>query len=564
MNMPVTSMKVTPIDPLESPSYGLNGRIVTMRSADDIIDNGIVYISKGKIIAVLKEGDPVPPEMKELPVYKTKCTIFPGLIELHNHLSYNCLPLWNVPKTYGDRSKWAGIDEYKQLISGPMKALGKTPGYVEAIVRYVECKCLVAGVTTSQGVMLFSNSGIRKYYRGIVRNVEDTQDHELPRVDAHIPDIAAKDATHFLAHLKKTSCLLLHLSEGTNALAHKAFESLKIDEDNWAITEALTGIHCVALQAEDYEIMKEKGASMIWSPLSNLLLYGKTAEIKAAKDSGITIGLGSDWSPSGSKNLFGELKVAKLYSAANGNIFSDYELICLATKNPAKIIRWDKLLGTVEKGKLADLLLIEGVTKDPYQLLLNAAENKINLVVINGTPRFGTIPLMQKFGVSTEQRKIGGADRLLNLSQDTEDPVVSQLTLAAAESKLKKGLKNLKDIGKNLPPLKAITGPANAKFFVPEEKKKLVQKPQWYLVLDHDEGEGESVRPHLPGDPPSTAEPLASAKFAAKLSPKKDLPVLPIRLDPLTVADDKQFFKLLKGQLNLPDIMKDGLEKMYK
>jgi cytosine/adenosine deaminase-related metal-dependent hydrolase len=51
---------------------------------------------------------------------------------------------------------------------------------------------------------------------------------------------------------------------------------------------------------------------MVWSPLSNYLLYGDTADIEDAKSEGVLIGIGSDWSPSGSKNLLGELKIAKL------------------------------------------------------------------------------------------------------------------------------------------------------------------------------------------------------------------------------------------------------------
>ena len=51
---------------------------------------------------------------------------------------------------------------------------------------------------------------------------------------------------------------------------------------------------------------------MVWSPMSNLLLYGGTADIAAALAAGVRIGIGSDWSPSGSKNLLGELKVAWL------------------------------------------------------------------------------------------------------------------------------------------------------------------------------------------------------------------------------------------------------------
>ncbi len=61
-------------------------------------------------------------------------------------------------------------------------------------------------------------------------------------------------------------------------------------------------------------MLASRRSSIVWSPLSNLLLYGGTARVEAAKAAGVTIGLGSDWSPSGSKNLLGELKVAWLYN----------------------------------------------------------------------------------------------------------------------------------------------------------------------------------------------------------------------------------------------------------
>ena len=48
--------------------------------------------------------------------------------------------------------------------------------------------------------------------------------------------------------------------------------------------------------------------------------------------SGILIGLGSDWSPTGSKNLLGELKVARLVSQALGGLFTDREIVAMATR----------------------------------------------------------------------------------------------------------------------------------------------------------------------------------------------------------------------------------------
>jgi 5-methylthioadenosine/S-adenosylhomocysteine deaminase len=540
--------------------FGLKGRVVTMKSEKDVFKNCTLYVNGSEITALVKPGDAIPKDLKDLPVFETGGTIFPGLIELHNHLSYNCLPLWPVPKKFTNRDQWAGIDLYKNLISGPMSILGKTPGYVEAIVRYVECKCLVAGVTTSQGIMLFSNAGIRKYYQGIIRNVESPANPDLKKVDAHIPDIASKDATHFLSQLKKASCLLLHLSEGTDESARNHFESLHIDGDSWAITDSLAGIHCVALKKEDFNRMKQLGASMVWSPLSNLMLYGATADIASAKASGITIGLGSDWAPSGSKNLLGELKTARLHSDQNGTIFSNYELISMATLNAAKIIKWDQKIGTIEPGKLADLLIVDGLTGDPFDLLIHASEKDLSLVVINGEPRCGSKNIMKKFSGNSETVDIGDTTKLLNLVEKEENPVVGKLQLSDATTKLKKALKDLKAIAKKMPLLKEITGPDNTRFFVPvtQTSGKKKGKPSFVLVLDHDGQEGGEIRTQLPQDGLTQ---MKQEKEAIVKPEDRDIPS--IKLDPLCVDSDKNYFKNLKNSPNLPDYIKTGLEKLY-
>jgi cytosine/adenosine deaminase-related metal-dependent hydrolase len=543
-------MAKKPIDALSGPKYILNGKIVTMDSDYSVINSGNIFIENGEIKFVLDKKESFPEEFKNAPIIKTGGTIYPGLIELHNHLSYNILPLWNVPQKYENRDQWGGTPEYRKLISGPMQVLGKTPGYVEAIVRYVEAKCLLGGTTTSQGIALFSNNGIQKYYRGIVRNVEQTDDPDLPEALSKISDVEAQDAAKFFSRLQKASCLLLHLSEGTNSNAHKHFEALKLSNGEWAIWNSLAGIHCVALTKEDFEIMKEFGASVIWSPLSNLLLYGNTAKIKDAKDGGVLIGLGSDWSPSGSKNIFGEVKIAKLYSKFNGNVFSDRELLELVTMNAAKILKWDKVIGSIEPGKRADLLILKGIKGDPYERFVQSSEKEISLVVINGVPRYGYVNLMKNFGAGSENWRIGRSARLLNLNQDTLDPAVSAISLKEAMNKLKDGMKNLPKLSKELEtktvPLMSLssTGTTN-----------------WFLVLDHNELEGESQRPHLPL---KNSNKLTAKIMTASASKPISEVVEPIDLDPLTITDDKNFWKRLKDQVNLPEYIKTGLMSLMK
>jgi hypothetical protein len=152
------AMPNQPIDPSSGPRYALagKGKIVTMDSHATILNQGIVYIDQGQIVAVQSAGAGAPASFDGALVIQTKGTIYPDLIELHNHLSYNILPLWVVPNPFENRAQWQGHRDKGSLITGPMQVLAKTPRYVPAIVRYVEAKSLLSGVTTSQGLALLT------------------------------------------------------------------------------------------------------------------------------------------------------------------------------------------------------------------------------------------------------------------------------------------------------------------------------------------------------------------------------------------------------------------------
>lgn len=529
-----------PVDPADGPSFALGGRVVTMNDHADVLDDGVVYVSDGSIVAVLERAAQAPPGFDGVKVFETKGTIYPGLIDLHDHLSYNALQLWDVPKQYSNRDQWAQGDTYRKLITGPMKVLGSTPEYVPAIVRYVECKCLVGGTTTAQGIALASNAGIKRYYRGIVRNVEQTDEPALPEAATHISDVEAKDRSKFLKRLQSVDCLLLHLSEGVDDAARSHFLDLEGPDGKWAIAGSLAGIHCVALRREDFDVLAHAGASMVWSPLSNLLLYGKTADVTAARAAGVVVALGPDWSPSGSKNLLGELKLARLLSGLGSDGLSDFELLSLATRSAAKILRWDKALGCVTANTRADLLVVRGTGGDAHAHLFESDEADVELVVVNGTPRYGAAePMKRLLGTEAkgaEQATVAGRQRLLALQQASGDPVVEGLTLKHATELLADGLKRLPELAKDL------------------GKPKLVGDGL-RLVLDHEDGDNDvELRPQLGlnGRPP----------LEAAATPLPDL-LVPLDLDPLTVADDHRFVGLLAKEKNLPPEVAAHVAELY-
>lgn len=532
------------VDPLDSPPMALDGRVVTMNERFDVIDRGRVYLTGGRIVTVTTDDAEPPPGFEEAPVMRTGGTIYPGLIELHNHLPYNVLPPWQVPELYGNRSQWGRHPDYRRLVSGPMSVLGKTAGYIEAVVRYVEVKALVAGVTTSQGIALFSNANTRRYHRGLVRNVEETNDPDLPELDTRVADVARSDAAAFRDRLLRGKGILLHLSEGKDDRAREHFVNLGLDGGGWAITEALVGIHAAGLLPEDFRVMGDNGGRVVWSPLSNLLLYGGTAEVEAARRAGMPVALGSDWSPTGSKNLLGELKAARAVADASGWDLADRDLAAMATIDAARAIRWDHAIGSIEAGKRADLVVLHGRRADPYRALVEAAETTVVLVIVNGVPRYGQRRLMSRIEGPTEPVTVGGSPRMLYLEQESVDPVVAAVPFAEAVERLADGMARLPELARDL---EAPTAPAPG---IPREGV------QWFIELQEDEVDGSSMRPTFGAAFPEVA-PVPSAEPLSEV-------LEPLSLDPLTVSDDRGYVQRMSGQMNVPAEVIAALRRLHR
>jgi 5-methylthioadenosine/S-adenosylhomocysteine deaminase len=550
-----------PLDPT-APKWAVAGRVLTLDAQSRVIPDGVVWIAGDSIAAVAEAGAAAPEGFDGITPVQTRGTIAPGLIELHNHVAYNVLPLWHVPKRYANRDEWGNSNEYHRLVTAPMKTIGEATELLPALVRYVEMKALLGGVTTTQGIALFSAPGLRRYYRGIVQNVEQPDEKALPAAGSRIADVDARDPQAFLGTLNHRKCLLLHLSEGTDDAAHQHFEALSLGGGNWAITPALAGIHCAGLHPRDFGTLAARGGSMVWSPFSNLLLYGGTADVAHAKTSGgaehrLKIALGPDWSPSGSKSLFGELRVAHVYSENNGNVFDDEELLRMATATAAEILDWQARVGSLEAGKRADLVVVAGQDdQHPYAPLFAGDERRVQLVSLKGTPRYGTPALLGGDAPDVEKLLLGGEDRVLYLKQDTEDPDVATMTLAEATSKLKDALTNIKELR-----LEQESQHAPATLAAPAQ----VEAGHPRLALDEFELTDFTQRPHLPlhGVPTGPADRTPAVAEAAAAVPISSL-LSPITLDPVTVADDPDFFDSVAKQVNLPPYLAPGLRERFR
>jgi hypothetical protein len=194
-----------------------------------------------------------------------------------------------------------------------------------------------------------------------------------------------------------------HLAEGSAPTLLKEYRNAR---DAGCLRPELVAIHATALGPEEFAHWSPAAGSIVWSPFSNLWLYRATTDVVAARAAGIRICVGSDWGPSGSKNVLGELKVADLWNREHlDRAFSDEELCAMVTRNPADALGpvWSERTGRLRAGLAADVLILAPRRPDPYRNLIEARERDVRLVLVGGKPRFGTTALMQAAGAEAAE-----------------------------------------------------------------------------------------------------------------------------------------------------------------
>ena len=385
-----------PAAPLLPEPLVVRGHLITFDNGN-VIEDGALYIDVNGVIQGVAPRTAAPPAgFDNAADVDTGGLVYPGLIDLHNHMAYNCLSLWVPPDhdtPWINRSQWPRDPNYKPDISLPANALCHADA--KAVLKYVETKAVIGGVTAIQGSAKLSHP-----FEGfMVRNVEfETFQTGKKTVNQSVR--AFTEAGQFESaqkDLAKGNAFLYHLCEGTDpkllTTDYAGIQGHGLLQHKWI------GIHSTALGNPQFQqwSASAKPGSLVWSPFSNLWLYGKTTDIGTAQNNGMRICLGADWSPSGSKSLLGELKVADLHIHASKltKQFPPQAICAMVTCNPADALGWDQQLGRLKTGLRADFVVLPDSGKDPYKTLIDATEPDIQLVAINGYPMYGTDALMK-------------------------------------------------------------------------------------------------------------------------------------------------------------------------
>jgi len=153
--------------------------------------------------------------------------------------------------------------------------------------------------------------------------------------------------------------------------------------------------HCVKLTEEDINKMKDMNISISHCPVSNLKLGCGIAKIKYMQEVGINVTLGTDGQGSGSNlDLFETMKYTALLQKGvteDPRNLRAYDVLKMATINGAKALGLDNKIGTIEEGKLADIIIIDinDVKIKPVndlisQIVYNVKGNNVETTIVNG------------------------------------------------------------------------------------------------------------------------------------------------------------------------------------
>ena len=412
-------------DSVHTGAYVLKGRIVPMTGEADVINEGHLLVKDGMIEAVWENDVPANIQLTNVPVLETNGTIYPGLIDLHNHLHYNQAPLWemtpHLPEQnrnpwggYNNRYEWKNHPDYSEQVTKPKMLVHSGPYWnmESQAMKYIEMKSIVGGTTAAQGS---PSNPDDSYATVLARNIED---YNFGRDEIHtkVTEITSEYVGN---HIKtgnasgELDAWFIHIAEGVDESSRAEFDILV--QNNLLVGE-LVLIHGVALGEPEFTKMAEVGASLVWSPLSNLLLYGQTADIATAKAAGVHITLAPDWAPSGSKSPLHELKVADLWDDEMlGDIFTDYELVEMVTSGAAYATNWQNDVGTITPGTAADLVVIDNIHANPYRNLINAVDPDVRLSVVGGLALYGDEDLMTALK-GEDHEPAGKFDKVLDVT----------------------------------------------------------------------------------------------------------------------------------------------------
>ena len=392
-----------------------NITIVPMDGKEEVYKNANIYIEGDKIthIGELKEDI----KADRIIDGKNKVAI-PGLINAHTHIGMSLL------RNYADD---VPLHEWLTQKIWPVEAnLRAEDIYWGSLLSMVEM--IQSGTTTFCDMYFFMDevgrgleeAGIRGILtRGLIEEPGKEEEKLIDtrnlynnwngKGDGRIKVMVAPHAPYTCspAYLERIIDLAqelntgihIHLSE-TKKEVEDSFKTfgkspIKHVHDIGLFKLPTVAAHCVHVDDEDIEILKDNNVSPVNNPSSNFKLASGFAPIDKMLKKGVNVALGTDGSSSNNNlNMFEEIHLAAIVNkAVNMDDISVPAIVALrmATINGAKALLWDKEIGSIEIGKKADMVLVDMDKPHLYplhnivsSLAYSAQGSDVDTVIVDG------------------------------------------------------------------------------------------------------------------------------------------------------------------------------------
>lgn len=415
--------------------FALRGTILTPST---VIADGVVVVRDGRIESV-GETSAAP---ASIPVIDTGGIILPALIDLHNHTLWSIFPRWAPGGAFARREAWFEDRVYVERYANAQRALSRR--YACDMNRFGEVRAIAGGVASIVGSLRSDCSA------GLVRNLDYSSPFSGERGERRVTTsidvdrLPAASASALERRLAGPDAgpWLVHVGEGRADDPAPREEFARLVE-NGLLTDRTVIVQGNGLGDPEFEAIASAGASLVWSPRSNVELYGETTSIVMAMDRGIPVALAPDWSLTGSANLLDELHYASAWSRENlGGSLGDRQLVEMVTSVPAAIARISDRVGTIAAGKYADLLVVSGSRSDPYHAIVSAGPSDVRLVTVAGEAVYGKWDLVRRLRSrwDIESVRVCGERMALDTTAGPPSLLDRRNRLAATQARLREAL----------------------------------------------------------------------------------------------------------------------------
>ena len=403
-----------PNDGLPPPSSGLcevtAGSGAILITADvltpgEVFRGGQVLVDEGGMIACVG-CDCSGPGAGATTVVCPDGVLSPGLINGHDHITFdNGRPYGEPADDQFTEERYEHRNEWRRGLDGHFRINSHGGSSSTEEMQWTEMRQLMAGTTSvfgsggPAGLLRNLDSATGRQEMGLMQPAAEYQ--TFPLGDQGNGDQrrtggdCGYDFADTAASIADEEAFVPHVAEGISDAARNEFVCIR-EGANDLVAPQSAFIHGVGLLAGDIAEMSAEQVELIWSPRTNITLYGDTARVSLYARMGISIGMGTDWIPTGSATMLRELACADSFNQTHlGGFFPDEQLWLMATRNTARAMAMDDAIGEIRMGLVADLTIFDASEHADHRAVIMAEQSDVALVLRGGQAFYGDAALVE-------------------------------------------------------------------------------------------------------------------------------------------------------------------------